>query len=147
MVNRMRHTPKGYIRVGTPRVARCFRMSRSVPYQLKPFVAYPIRGRCTVAEKEGTECTLFRRRYTYRKQSRKRLQATQQEQKKYFWATCLLWRSHSTSEKTVERWKLVIIFTCSHTCMDSLFYCTDTYHSFSWLLNKSSSGPFPKLTA
>lgn len=78
MVNGMRHTPKGYIRVGTPRAARCFRMSRSVPYQLKPFVAYPIRGRCTVAEKEGTECTLFSRRYTYRKQSRKRLQDTQQ---------------------------------------------------------------------
>lgn len=54
-MNKIRHTPKGYIRVGIPRVAKYFRMSRSVPYQLKPFVAYPIRGRCTDAEKEGTE--------------------------------------------------------------------------------------------
>lgn len=43
------------MKVGIPRVAKYFRMSRSVPYQLKPFVAYPIRGRCTVAEEEGTE--------------------------------------------------------------------------------------------
>ena len=54
-MNKIRHTPKGYIRVGIPRAAKYFRMSRSVPYQLKPFVAYPIRGRCTVAEEEGTK--------------------------------------------------------------------------------------------
>lgn len=126
MVNRMRHTPKGYIRVGTPRAARCFRMSRSVPYQLKPFVAYPIRGRCTVAE-EGTE-TIKNRRNTFEQP---------------------ICNGDLTSpqKKSVERWKLVIIFRCNHTCTDSLFCCTDTYHSFSWLLNKSSSGPFPKLTA
>lgn len=39
----------GYIDVGMPLEARCFRMSLSVPYQLKPLVEWPIRGRWTLA--------------------------------------------------------------------------------------------------
>lgn len=37
------------MKVGTPLEARRFLMSLSVPYQLKPFVECPIRGRCTLA--------------------------------------------------------------------------------------------------
>lgn len=74
----MRQGPKGYMRVGTPRAARCFRMSRSVPYQLKPLVAYPIRGRCTVAEKEGREGAHSSAEDTHTESSlEKRLPATQ----------------------------------------------------------------------
>lgn len=35
--------------VATPLDARCFLTSRSVPYQLKPLVAWPMRGRWTLA--------------------------------------------------------------------------------------------------
>lgn len=37
------------MKVGTPREAKCLRISLSVPYQLKPLVAWPIRGRWTLA--------------------------------------------------------------------------------------------------
>lgn len=85
MVNRVRHSPKGYIRVGTPRAARCFRMSRSVPYQLKPFVAYPIRGRCTVAEEEGTERAHSSAEDTHTESNlEKNFKLPNKEQKKYF---------------------------------------------------------------
>lgn len=40
---------KGYMNVGMPLEARCFLIRRSVPYQLKPLVAWPMRGRCTLA--------------------------------------------------------------------------------------------------
>lgn len=36
---------KGYMNVGMPLAARCFLISLSVPYQLKPLVEWPIRGR------------------------------------------------------------------------------------------------------
>lgn len=35
--------------MATPLDARCFLTSRSVPYQLKPLVAWPMRGRWTLA--------------------------------------------------------------------------------------------------
>lgn len=38
-----------YMNVGTPLDARCFLISLSVPYQLKPWVEWPIRGRCMLA--------------------------------------------------------------------------------------------------
>lgn len=34
-----------------PLDARCFLISRSVPYQLKPLVECPMRGRCTLASR------------------------------------------------------------------------------------------------
>ena len=46
---------KGYTRVGMPLEARCFLMSFSVPYQLNAGVSWPIRGRCTLAEKKRGE--------------------------------------------------------------------------------------------
>lgn len=44
---------EGYMKVVMPLDARCFLMSLSVPYQLKPLVEWPIRGRCTLAVKQG----------------------------------------------------------------------------------------------
>ena len=38
---------------GIPLEARCFRMSLSVPYQLKLGVAWPILGKCTLAGDMG----------------------------------------------------------------------------------------------
>lgn len=35
--------------VGMPRHTKCFLINRSVPYQLKPGVLWPIRGKCTLA--------------------------------------------------------------------------------------------------
>lgn len=43
------------MKVGTPLEARCFLMSRSVPYQLKPLVEWPMRGRCTLAAKHNSD--------------------------------------------------------------------------------------------
>lgn len=40
---------KGYMNAGMPLEARCFLISLSVPYQLKPLVEWPMRGRCTLA--------------------------------------------------------------------------------------------------
>lgn len=124
----------------------------------EPLGAVPVEAFCCIPDPwkmhcgwEGgnRECTLFSRRYTYRKPSRKkRLQATQQRTEEILLSDLSAMEiSLHFRKKTAERWKLVIIFRCNNTCMDSLFHCTDTYHSFSWLLNKSSSGPFPKLTA
>lgn len=37
------------MKVAMPLDARCFLISLSVPYQLKPLVECPMRGRCTLA--------------------------------------------------------------------------------------------------
>lgn len=39
------------MKVGMPLDARCFLISLSVPYQLKPLVECPMRGRCTLASR------------------------------------------------------------------------------------------------
>lgn len=79
----------------------------------EPLGAVPVEAFCCIPDPwkmhcgwEGgnRECTLFSRRYTYRKQSRKKVfKLSNKEQKKYFWATYLLWRSHFTSEKKQQR--------------------------------------------
>lgn len=43
------------MKVGMPLDARCFLISLSVPYQLKPLVECPMRGRCTLASWERME--------------------------------------------------------------------------------------------
>lgn len=43
------------MKVAMPRDARCFLISRSVPYQLKPLVECPMRGRCTLASRGENE--------------------------------------------------------------------------------------------
>lgn len=60
-----------------PRDARCFLISLSVPYQLKPLVECPMRGRCTLASrrrrKNKPTGKLEKVVYWYKKKGRKQI--------------------------------------------------------------------------